>query len=164
MAQTRRGTLRIGAVAARAGVHIQTLRYYERRGLFSTPERSAAGYRLYGPDMVQRVRGIKRAQSLGFRLAEIHDLIRLQDTRRPAAKMLSLAHAKLRELDEKIRALRGMRRAMQTLVETCACGGDLSRCRVLDGLDDGPGVTAVEGIPASQPANTGRRSRNACHA
>jgi DNA-binding transcriptional MerR regulator len=130
--------LHIGAVAARAGVNIQTLRYYERRGLFDTPQRSPSGYRQYRPETVQLVRAVKRAQQLGFRLAEIEDLFRLQEARAPAAKVRSLADAKLREIDEKIRALRTMRRALQRLVDTCACGGDLSRCRVLDGLGNEP--------------------------
>lgn len=161
MIDAGRETLHIGAVAAHAGVHIQTLRYYERRGLFDRPERSPSGYRQYRPETVLRVRAIKRAQSLGFRLAEIRDLIRLQETRGPAATVRARGDAKLREIDEKIRTLQRMRRALRTLVATCACGGDLSRCRVLDGLDDGPrrpAAHAVAGVPGAGPARTRRRS------
>lgn len=69
--------MRIGELAAEAGVNIQTLRYYERRGLLSFPERLASGYRIYDTDAVRRVRFIRRAQELGFTLQEIGDLLML---------------------------------------------------------------------------------------
>lgn len=138
MAEATRTSLHIGAVAARAGVNVQTLRYYERRGLFATPPRSASGYRQYRPETVDLIRAVKRAQGLGFRLAEIEDLLRLQETGRKPAEVRAAADAKLREIDDKIRALAKMRRALQRLVETCACGGDLRRCKILDGAEGDP--------------------------
>jgi len=72
-------TLRTGEVAAQAGVNVQTLRYYERRGLLKEPERRPSGYREYSPDAVLLIRFIKRAQELGFTLAEIEDLLRLRN-------------------------------------------------------------------------------------
>ena len=73
-----RERLRTGEVAARAGVNVQTLRYYERRGLLKKPGRRASGYREYSPDAVRLIRFIKRAQELGFTLTEIEDLLRLR--------------------------------------------------------------------------------------
>lgn len=73
-----RETLRTGEVAAKAGVNVQALRYYERRGLLEEPERRASGYREYSPDAVRLIRFIKRAQELGFTLNEIEDLLRLR--------------------------------------------------------------------------------------
>jgi DNA-binding transcriptional MerR regulator len=71
--------LRIGEVAGRAGVNVQTLRFYERRGLLPEPPRRASGYREYAPESVRRVRFIKRAQELGFTLAEVEELLRLRE-------------------------------------------------------------------------------------
>lgn len=70
--------LTIGHLARLAGVHIETLRYYERRGLIASPPRTRAGYRQFLPDTIRRVRFIKRAQGLGFTLEEIHDLLALR--------------------------------------------------------------------------------------
>ena len=67
--------LRVGDVACAAGVHVQTLHYYERRGLLPRPGRTAAGYRIYGPETVRTVRAIKRAQTLGFTLTDIRELM-----------------------------------------------------------------------------------------
>jgi len=79
--------LRIGEVAGRAGVNVQTLRFYERRGLLPEPPRRASGYREYAPESVRRVRFIKRAQELGFTLAEVEELLRLrEDPRIPAGR------------------------------------------------------------------------------
>ena len=71
-------TLTIGQVAAAAGVNIQTIRYYERRGLLATPRRTASGYRQYTGDAVNRIRFIKHAQELGFSLKEIQELLALR--------------------------------------------------------------------------------------
>jgi len=76
MSQTRASSpsVHIGAAAAAAGVNVQTLHYYERRGLIRRPPRTASGYRQYPPATVRSVRAIKRAQSLGFTLEEIAEL------------------------------------------------------------------------------------------
>ena len=103
--------MRVGEVAAQAGVNVETLRYYERRGLLPEPPRGPGGHREYGPDAVRFVRAVKEAQSLGFSLAEIEEYLRL--TRRdpgaaPAAARTRLA-AKLEAVDAKMAALRTMR-------------------------------------------------------
>ncbi|RMD87435.1 MAG: MerR family transcriptional regulator, partial [Candidatus Dadabacteria bacterium] len=70
--------LTIGKVATQAGVHVETVRYYEQRGLIPKPPRSAAGYRVYSEPYVERIRFIKRAQELGFTLKEIKELLFLR--------------------------------------------------------------------------------------
>jgi Hg(II)-responsive transcriptional regulator len=129
--------LRIGDVASRAGVNVETLRYYERRGILRSPKRSAAGYREYPSDTVRLIRFVKRAQELGFTLDEIEDLIALRETpSRKRDKVRELAAAKLRDIDAKIDRLVAMREALSPLVEGCACGASTVTCPILEALDD----------------------------
>ena len=131
--------LRIGDVAAQAGVNIETLRYYERRGILRSPKRSSAGYREYPVDTVRLIRFIKRAQDLGFTLDEIEELIDLRETTgKRRTKVRELAAAKLRAIDEKIARLHAMREALTPLVDKCACGADAVACPILEALDDVP--------------------------
>ncbi len=109
--------LRVGEVAAGAGVHRETLRYYERRGLIPPPPRRVSGYRQYPAETVERVRLIKWAQ--GLELARIpRDHVRGR-----AAKVRARAGAKIREIDEKIQRLRAMRRRLRAIT-LCRCDGD----------------------------------------
>lgn len=129
--------LRIGDVAARAGVNIETLRYYERRGILRAPRRSAAGYREYPTDTVRLIRFIKRAQELGFTLDEIEELIALRETpERHRDQVRELAAAKLRDIDEKIARLRAIRGALSPLIDNCTCGADTVTCPILEALED----------------------------
>lgn len=133
-----RETLRTGEVAAQAGVNVQTLRYYERRGLLKEPERRPSGYREYPADAVRLIRFIKRAQELGFTLTEIEDLLRLRDDQdRACAEVRSAAEAKIEDIEQKIRHLRAMKRALGVLVATCATEGSPRHCPILEALDDG---------------------------
>ncbi len=119
-----RGTLRAGQVAGRAGVHRETLRYYERRGLIPPPPRRFSGYRAYPLETVERVRLIKWAQGLGFTLREIGELARIprDHVRGRAAQVRARAGAKMREIDEKIDRLQAVRRRLQAMVR-CRCNG-----------------------------------------
>lgn len=129
--------MRIGEVAAGAGVNIQTLRYYERRGLLPKPRRRGSGYREYELETVQLVRFIKRAQELGFTLAEVSDLIRLRKTdQRRASQVRALATAKLENIERKINQLGAMRNALHVLVEECACEGKAPACPIIEALND----------------------------
>ncbi len=127
---------RIGEAARAAGVHIQTMRYYERRGLLPRPHRSGGNYRVYGDSAVRRVRAIKRAQQLGFTLDEVGELDRIRGGEIGSDPLATLVPAKLREIDDKLRDLRRVKRALLGVIEACNCGGDVSRCDVLDGLGD----------------------------
>lgn len=136
---TGNGAIRIGEVAARAGVNVQTLRFYERRGLLKPPARRPSGYREYSPEAVRVVRFIKRAQELGFTLAEIEELLRLRADRRASCPEVRAAgSAKIADIDQKIRGLRAMRRALQVLVDSCRRDGSTRECPILEALDDGP--------------------------
>jgi MerR family transcriptional regulator, mercuric resistance operon regulatory protein len=129
-----RRPLRIGAAAAAAGVNVQTMHYYERRGLIRRPPRTVSGYRQYPPEMVRSVRAIKRVQSLGFTLKEIQELTRIRTRGRSAHAVGEVARTKLASIEGKIEALARMRDRLREVLETCACGGDLRRCDVLEGL------------------------------
>ena len=112
--------MRTGQVAERAGVNIQTLRYYERRGLLPPPERSQTGYRSYRPQSVDTVRFIKRAQELGFSLTEIQTLLDLAAGGPEGCNAAQeLAEHKIAELEDRIATLGAMRDALERLVATC---------------------------------------------
>ena len=117
--------LRVGQVALRAGVHRETLRFYERRGLIPSPPRWASGYRRYPAETVERVRLIKWAQGLGFTLREIGELsgIPRDHVRGRAERVRSRATAKIREIDEKIRQLEAMKLRLQAITR-CRCSGE----------------------------------------
>lgn len=130
--------LMIGEVAKRAGVGIDTVRFYEREGLIDEPPRRPSGYRQYPPDTVQRVRFIRRAKELGFTLPEIQELISLRDggAGRRRKDVLILAQAKMRDIDQRLAKLQAMRSALYGLIETCACGQGRPTCPILEALDE----------------------------
>lgn len=125
---------RVGGAARAAGVGVQTLHYYERRGLIGAAARTASGYREYGSATVRRVRAIKRAQTLGFSLTEIQELIGIAGEGRSAAEVGELARRKVEEIDTKLADLGRVRARLVDALETCRCGGDIGRCDVLAGL------------------------------
>jgi MerR family mercuric resistance operon transcriptional regulator len=137
--------LTIGRLARRAGVHIETVRYYQRRGLLAEPPRSLSNYRLYPEDTVRRVRFIKRAQELGFSLREIEELLSLRAAPRArCAEVRRRAEAKTEAIEEKIRALKSMRRALGKLIAECSGRGPATECPILEALDPRPGKRMPE--------------------
>jgi DNA-binding transcriptional MerR regulator len=111
--RAKEDNLRVGAVGKAAGVGVQTLHYYERLGLLSKPERSAANYRLYSPDTVRRVRFIKKAQAIGLTLQEVKQVLYLKDHgHAPCHKVAELGGKHLREIDARLAQLRKYRRAL----------------------------------------------------
>ena len=130
--------MRSSQVAARAGVNVQTLRYYERRGLLHEPMRSGCGYRAYGDDAVRTVRFVKGAQQLGFSLGEIDTLLHLAAGGPPnceAAK--ALAAEKLDQLEAKIASLTAMRESLGQLVATCERTPSKRLCPLIDAIEHG---------------------------
>ncbi len=129
--------LTIGSVAQQAGVNIETLRYYERKGVVPKPPRTSSNYRLYSEDTVRRVRFVKRAQELGFSLREIKELLALRATR--GAKCQDVrrqALHKIEEIDEKMRTLEAMKGVLRKLVKECASTrAPVSACPILESLD-----------------------------
>jgi DNA-binding transcriptional MerR regulator len=114
--------MRIGEVARRAGVNVETLRYYERRGLLAEPARTPFGHRSYGEETVRFVRAVKEAQGLGFTLAEIEEYLRLArpSSTSPSESMRVLLAAKIDEIDAKIASLRRVRADLSRVLG-CAC-------------------------------------------
>src|SRR5712692_5281521 len=103
--------LTISRLARLGGVNLETIRYYERTGLLPKPPRTTSGYRMFSPDAAPRLRFIKRAQDLGFSLAEIGDLLSLRVRRGISrADIRSRADAKLTDIDQKLQALRTMKK------------------------------------------------------
>jgi DNA-binding transcriptional MerR regulator len=109
--------LRTGEVASRAGVNVQTLRYYERRGLLARPGRSNGGHRLYPADTVALLQVIKAAQRLGFTLDEVEELLDAGRRRHPTGDLRQHALDKITEIDRKIADLMAMRGTLTQLVE-----------------------------------------------
>lgn len=136
------GTLRIGEVASRAGVNVQTIRYYERRGILEEPERSQSGYRQYPVEAAELVCTIKRAQKLGFSLDEIEDLLRIRDWRDGACTAArDVAAQKLAALRDKIEHLESVKTTLEELIRDCAPRQAAGECRVLTAItDEGAGI------------------------
>lgn len=112
--------LTIGKLAAAAGINVETVRYYERRGLITQPA-SNGGYRRYGAGHLERLAFIRRAQGMGFSLEEIGELIQLNDMT-DHLQARTLAEAKIATISERIAHLQQMQHALQHLVRTCTPG------------------------------------------
>jgi MerR family transcriptional regulator, copper efflux regulator len=127
--------VRIGEVARRAGVGVETIRFYERKGLVPEPPRTPAGYRQYTEEAVSRLRFIQRAQQLGFALREIEELLSLRlATTASVAEVKTRAGAKIREIDARIRDLERVRKSLAALVEACDGSGAAEECPILEAL------------------------------
>jgi MerR family transcriptional regulator, copper efflux regulator len=128
--------LKVGEVARRAGVNLQTIRYYERRGILAKPRRTGSNYRAYPEDAVLRVRFVKRAQELGFTLKEIEELLSLRAAPRSrCADVRQRAKVKVQGIGEKVRTLQAMRKALTKLIGECAGEGPVTQCPILEALD-----------------------------
>jgi DNA-binding transcriptional MerR regulator len=113
--------VRVGEIAARAGVNIETLRYYERRGLLPTPDRAPSGHRSYDEETVRLLRAIKEAQALGFTLTEIAEYLGAARRSASPSEALRVRMAtKIDEIDSRIASLRRMREELARVVG-CAC-------------------------------------------
>ena len=121
----------IGRVAAAAGVSVETIRYYQRRGLLEEPAKPIGGYRLYPVEMVNRICFIKRAQVLGFTLGDVAGLLRL-DNREACAITRELAAQKVALIDQKLSQLQTMRSALTKLVRQCDKKRKRSTCPIIE--------------------------------
>jgi len=128
--------LTIGQLAKHAKVNIETIRYYERRGLIPEPPRRESGYRQYAPEFVTRIQFIKRAQELGFSLNEIADLLALRvDTDTACNEVRKRAENKIASIEGKIQTLQKMKQALETLVVVCNENGVTGECPILGALE-----------------------------
>ena len=128
--------MKTGEVADLAGVNLQTLRYYERRGLLPEPPRGQSGYRIYGPESVHTVRFIKRAQQLGFSLDEVESLLDLAEGGPDGCDAAQeVARHRIQELDRRIADLRAMRDSLDRLVATCSMPRAQRECPLLQCIE-----------------------------
>lgn len=140
--------LTIGKIARETAVSPDTLRYYEREGLIAPAGKSEGGYRLYARDAIPRLRFIKQAQACGFTLTEIRELLVLRSRDSSCCgDMRARAVEKKLELEEKIRTLKTMSKALDRLIAECS---DATHA-----IDDCPIITALEQGSAAKP-----RARN----
>ncbi len=127
--------LRIGQLARLAQVNVQTLRFYERKGLLPKPPRGPSGYREYPPDTIGVVKFIKRAQELGFSLREIKELLTLRKVpRATCGDVVIVAQGKIDEIEKKINDLRAMQTALSKLLSECKGAAPITQCPIIEAL------------------------------
>ena len=126
----------IGQLAKTVGVNIQTVRYYERLKLLSPSVRRPSGYRVYGENEERRLRFIRNAQSLGFTLHEIEELLnlRVSSTGR-CGEVQQTAQTKLKQVEGKVRDLRALAKALRSLISACNASQPTDRCPILTSLE-----------------------------
>lgn len=146
-------SLSIGRVASLAGVGVDTIRFYERRGLLPPPQRRASGYRVYSETVVSRLEFIRRAKALGFSLEEITSLLHLQDHGGPKAEVKAITHRKLEEIEAKLADLDRMREVLRNLNKECSGTGDVRGCPIIEALSD-------EAADTPSPAQIGLRKNS----
>lgn len=148
-----RGSLRkIGEVAKRSDIAVETLRFYESRGLIEPAGRTASGYRLYDDSVFERLAFVKKSQAVGFTLDQIAWIIaEAREGRRPCAEVRKMARQRLNELDEKLAELRRYRRDLKRTLDAWDREGvkEGMICGLIEGLD----AAAVRPLPG----RSGRR-------
>ncbi len=130
----------IGKAARRAGVGVETIRFYERKGIIAQPRRPAgSGYRQYTDDVVSRIRFIRQAQEFGFTLKEIDNLLALKaDPASDASQVRERAQRKLDEVERKMVRLTRIASALRTIIDACPATGALSCCSIMNSLTPDP--------------------------
>ncbi|MCH7936529.1 MAG: MerR family DNA-binding protein [Proteobacteria bacterium] len=144
--------LTISKAAKNAGVGVETIRFYERKGLIEQPPKPLdTGFRVYPEETVQRVRFIRQAQEIGFSLREIEELLSLRaDPSADCSDVRERAAAKLEEVDRKMEQLGRIRSALDELIAACPGRGALRVCSIMESLVAATGETSTY-------ANAGRR-------
>jgi MerR family mercuric resistance operon transcriptional regulator len=128
-------SLTTGELAEKTGVNIETVRYYERRGLIMEPPRTESGYRQFPPETVQRIRFIKRAQELGFTLNEIEQLLSIADGDGSRCEdVYEFTIGKVQEIEERIRHLQRLKAVLAELAESCPHKGPIEKCPIIESL------------------------------
>ena len=126
----------IGQVAQKSGLGIETIRFYERKGLIEEPPRKKSGYRQYNADVVDRLLFIQQAKSLGFSLAEIGELLSLKlNPATTSREIKKVAESRLAEIEDKIKKLKRMQNTLKKLIGDCPGHGPVNDCPILEALD-----------------------------
>jgi MerR family mercuric resistance operon transcriptional regulator len=162
-AQPGSAPLRIGGLADAAGVGIETIRYYERRGLLGRPQKPYGGQRLYPPTYVQRVRFIKRAQALGFSLEEITALLAL-DGGTGHARARQIATQRLAQIEVRMADLGAMRSALIELIDHCAHSEGRVSCPIITTLAAAPPADLAGPVGGKAPGGGPGAARRAAPA
>ena len=127
--------MKIGQLAQRSGVNIDTVRYYEREGLLPKAQRLSSGYRVYDDSDVKRLRFVRRAKGLGYTLVEIRELIDLSGHRDDdMATLKTVALGKIADIEAKMAELERIRAALEALAASCPGHGALEQCPILNAL------------------------------
>ena len=128
--------LTIGQCARKAQVNVDTIRYYERRGLIPEPPRRQSGYRQYHENDVARIQFIKRAQELGFTLNEVEELLALRvDPTTKCVDVKEQTEGKIADISAKIKTLQRMKRVLTQLAASCDARAPTNECPILEALD-----------------------------
>jgi len=128
--------LTIGQLARRVGVKLPTIRYYERRGILPRPFRTAGGYRVFDSEAVRRVSFVKHAQTLGFTLKKIEELLALRlDSENKCNDVRDRAEAKVRDVEQKLKHLHAIKKSINRLIDACHGRGSASDCPLLESLE-----------------------------
>ena len=128
--------LTIGQLAKKSGVHLETIRYYEREGLIAEPPRTSSGHRAYQPGAARRLRFIQRVKELGFSLSEIRGLLTLRAAPdEDCSEVCRQARQKLGDVRAKICHLQAMEDALRRLTEGCPGHRTVGECGILVALD-----------------------------
>lgn len=129
--------LKIGEVAKRSEVGIETIRFYERQGLLAEPERRPSGYRQYDESVVSRLKFIRSAKELGFTLSEIKELLGLWfDANTKCVHVRQRAERKITDIEDKIRSLQKMKRSLKKIINQCVSRDAVDDCPLWLGLDE----------------------------
>jgi MerR family transcriptional regulator, copper efflux regulator len=147
--------LKIGEVSKLSGVGIEALRFYERSGLLGRPARTESGYRLYGPEVLERLSFIRRAQVLGFALDEIRQIIAEREAGgSPCAAVREIVRHRLQELDERAREMRRYRAELAAALAEWDEAGDVEGhvCGLIEGTELERGPVKKRGLPGRKKA------------
>lgn len=126
--------MNIGQASKATGLSIKQIRDYEKAGLLINPSRSEAGYRIYGNDTLDRLKFIAKARGVGFSLAQIGELLALQDNpHRKSCEVKALANMHIEFLSNKIKELEEMKTTLGAWRDACR-GDDMPECSILQGL------------------------------
>ncbi|PHQ94995.1 MAG: heavy metal-responsive transcriptional regulator [Marinosulfonomonas sp.] len=133
-------SLTISGAASKAGVGVETLRFYERKGLISQPLKPRnGGYRQYSQELIDRVQFVRQAQDLGFSLKEVRELLDLRaDPDSDCNDVKRRASVKLLEIESKIKGLRKIGDELHVLIASCPSKGSLEDCSIIANLDCQP--------------------------
>lgn len=126
--------LTTGQLARETGVNIETIRYYERRGLIPEPPRRVSGYREYTPEYIERIRFIKRAQALGFTLKEISELLAVADGKPACKDIRKFAEDKVKDIEARIYDLQNIQTVLNDLIKKCLSKKKISECPIIESL------------------------------